>query len=204
MAMTVGEYQPLAAGASTASPNGGELEPCGIPACLLAHCPSDEASLGGRLTVSIQKYSTRTDARFMPSVEHTAAGTDAAAISATVKGPSNLQNRSMRRIRAFMLLRAASSPSVMTTTQSRSTETRFTPAETFSIQAKTTVAAKSPSSAWALRGSSNMTQKRAHDAATATRWPMMEVRTMVRRLARSMKLPTGTVRAIAAALRVRA
>jgi len=63
------EYQSLPE--STASRNGGEPEPYGIPESLSAHCPSDGTAFikGRRITVLIYRYYTTTDARFMPRVE---------------------------------------------------------------------------------------------------------------------------------------
>lgn len=48
------------------------------------------------------KYSTSTDAALIANVTHTAISVDLPSIKAITSGPNSLQNKSMRRIRAFM------------------------------------------------------------------------------------------------------
>lgn len=56
----------------------------------------------GAFTCSMKTYSITTDATFMPSVVYIAISVDAIATREMVRGPMSLQNKSIRRIRAFM------------------------------------------------------------------------------------------------------
>lgn len=173
----------------------------------------------------MEKYSTSTEAALIPSVIHIATSVDAPLISEMTRGPTNLQNRSMRRILALRLRRAASRSWVMTTTwrhskslwqiyitevsfltQSRSTDTKFITLDSFSTQAKATATAKSPPSipfnaiisGWAPFRLSTRTKSTAQLAATAILCPTILILTTDSRSPWSIQDPTLGERTIAA------
>ena len=78
-----------------------------------------------------------TEVVLIAAVASIAARVDPESTSEMAKGPASLQNRSIRRICAFMVASLASSVPAITTVQSRSTETVLSTALSFSMQART-------------------------------------------------------------------
>lgn len=138
------------------------------------------------------KYSTTTDAKFMPKFKSIATSADAPSIIDIKKGPASLQIKPIRRICALRSQSTGLFRSAITTTQSFSTDTKFITEASFSMHAKTVSMVKSPHCKprgidHPLARNQNATQ----DAATANRCETIDCLTTVSRLPVSIYRPTA-------------
>lgn len=151
-----------------------------------------------------------TEVELITAVASIAARVEPESTREMAKGPASLQNRSIRRICAFIMASLASSVPAITTVQSRSTETVLSTALSFSIQAMTDrrVNAKVlPAIDCAHWGTRRRMKNPAHESTTGTRCPtslhqqhpgekpkkpciLIDNRTALRRSARSMYDPS--------------